>query len=268
MDPFMHPVGAFTGYWDVAQATLYAFWAFFAGLIFYLRREDKREGYPLVDDSILHSVDNTVVQGFPAVPTPKQFRTSHGTMHYAPERVPTIGIGSAVPAAPWPGAPLQPLGDPMLAAVGPGSYALRDDVDDETVGHQPLIVPMRTTPERFIDPKSPDPRGMTVRGANNRTAGVVRDLWIDRAEEMVRYLEVELTLADAPKRNVLVPMVMARIRPRTRTIMVKSILSMQFANIPATKKPDEITFAEEDRIVGYFGGGYLYATASRQGPVL
>ena len=32
---------------DGAQAALYAFWLFFAGLIYYLRREDKRSGYPL-----------------------------------------------------------------------------------------------------------------------------------------------------------------------------------------------------------------------------
>src|ERR1700755_1464410 len=36
-----------TAYMDVAQVVLYGFWIFFAGLIFYLRREDKREGYPL-----------------------------------------------------------------------------------------------------------------------------------------------------------------------------------------------------------------------------
>ena len=33
-----------------AQVVLYAFWIFFAGLILYLRREDKREGYPLESD--------------------------------------------------------------------------------------------------------------------------------------------------------------------------------------------------------------------------
>ena len=46
----MLPTAALTGYIDVAQVTLYAFWLFFAGLIFYLRREDKREGYPLDSD--------------------------------------------------------------------------------------------------------------------------------------------------------------------------------------------------------------------------
>ena len=39
--------GAITSNIDVAQVVLYAFFVFFAGLIFYLRREDRREGYPL-----------------------------------------------------------------------------------------------------------------------------------------------------------------------------------------------------------------------------
>ena len=42
--------GAFTGYIDVAQLCLYAFWLFFFGLVYYLLRENKREGYPLVSD--------------------------------------------------------------------------------------------------------------------------------------------------------------------------------------------------------------------------
>ena len=42
--------GAITPYIDVAQIALYAFWVFFAGLIYYLHREDKREGYPLESD--------------------------------------------------------------------------------------------------------------------------------------------------------------------------------------------------------------------------
>ena len=46
----MHEFGAITGYIDVAQMVLYAFWIFFAGLIYYLHREDKREGYPLVSE--------------------------------------------------------------------------------------------------------------------------------------------------------------------------------------------------------------------------
>ena len=35
--------GAITHYIDVAQLTLYVFWIFFAGLVYYLHRENKRE---------------------------------------------------------------------------------------------------------------------------------------------------------------------------------------------------------------------------------
>ena len=38
------------GNFDAAEFCLIAFFVFFAGLVFYLRREDRREGYPLEDD--------------------------------------------------------------------------------------------------------------------------------------------------------------------------------------------------------------------------
>lgn len=53
---------------DVAQIAIYAFWLFFAGLVYYLRREDKREGYPMVSDG-----PGGVIQGFPRTPGPKRF---------------------------------------------------------------------------------------------------------------------------------------------------------------------------------------------------
>ena len=53
---------------DLAQLALYAFWIFFAGLVYYLRREDKREGYPLQSDTSTRPVN-----GFPMPPAPKQF---------------------------------------------------------------------------------------------------------------------------------------------------------------------------------------------------
>ncbi|MBP8290924.1 MAG: photosynthetic reaction center subunit H, partial [Chromatiaceae bacterium] len=60
--------GALTSHLDVAQIVLYAFWLFFAGLIIYLRREDKREGYPLESDR-----SQIKVVGFPSMPEPKTF---------------------------------------------------------------------------------------------------------------------------------------------------------------------------------------------------
>ena len=41
---------AFTGNLDLASLTLWLFWIFFALLIFYIQRENMREGFPLVDD--------------------------------------------------------------------------------------------------------------------------------------------------------------------------------------------------------------------------
>ncbi len=62
----------FTPYMDITQWVLYAFWFFFFGLILYLRREDKREGYPLVSNE-----PGRTVQGFPEYPGPKEFIPTH-----------------------------------------------------------------------------------------------------------------------------------------------------------------------------------------------
>ena len=56
-----------TSYIDFAQISLYVFWIFFAGLIYYLRREDKREGYPL------ETRRRVRVQGWPPIPAEKYF---------------------------------------------------------------------------------------------------------------------------------------------------------------------------------------------------
>ncbi len=53
-------------YIDGATIAIYAFWLFFFGLIVYIRREDKREGYPL--DS-----PQGPREGWPPVPPAKQY---------------------------------------------------------------------------------------------------------------------------------------------------------------------------------------------------
>ena len=76
----MSSTGAITGYVDVAQIMVYLFWAFFAGLILYLRREDKREGYPLESERS----GDIRVEGFPKVPSAKVFELSDGSRFEAP----------------------------------------------------------------------------------------------------------------------------------------------------------------------------------------
>jgi photosynthetic reaction center H subunit len=115
--------GAITGYIDVAQVTLYVFWAFFAGLIFWLRREDKREGYPLEKRT---APAWCMVQGFPPMPRPKTFLVRDGHTYTAPPGNIDNRTVTASPN-PGPGSPLRPAGNPMLAGIGPSSWVERED---------------------------------------------------------------------------------------------------------------------------------------------
>jgi photosynthetic reaction center H subunit len=257
------PRGAITGYIDVAQVVLYAFWVFFAGLIFYLRREDKREGYPLESDRSGH----VMVQGFPAMPAPKSFLMSDGSTRTVPSAKADRRNAPVTPLLPWPGAPMEPTGDPMKDGVGPASYADRDDVPEHAIDGAPSIVPLRNLSEFALGPIDADPRGMTVIGADGASAGTVKDVWIDRAESIIRYLEVDVPTS-AGSRSALVPMTMVRVWGRNRTVKVRSILAAQFADVPPLANPNQVTKREEDRIVGYYAGGTLYATPARMGPVL
>ena len=40
----------FFGDTDLATLAIWGFWVFFAGLIYYLQKENSREGFPVVDD--------------------------------------------------------------------------------------------------------------------------------------------------------------------------------------------------------------------------
>ena len=42
--------GTFFGNFDLASLAIWMFWAFFAVLVYYLQRENMREGYPLQND--------------------------------------------------------------------------------------------------------------------------------------------------------------------------------------------------------------------------
>lgn len=258
------PTGAITSYIDVAQLVLYAFWIFFAGLVYYLHRENKREGYPLESDGRRGRV---VIQGFPAVPEPKRFVLRSGEVRLAPGpntcREP---LPNGQPTSGYPGSPIEPTGNPLLAGVGPGSYAtMRRDEPDLTLDDQPRIVPLRVATDHGVAHQGPDPRGMFVIGADDKIGGTVRDLWVDRSEAIFRYLEVEVD-GDAAGRRVLLPMTLARVGDRE--VFVKSILSTQFGDVPATRSPDQVSALEEERITAYYAAGTLYATAQRQEPLL
>jgi photosynthetic reaction center H subunit len=256
-------IGTITSQIDVAQLVLYAFWIFFALLIFYLRREDRREGYPLVEEgpATRWSTDSTVW-----IPDPKVFKLVDGrsVLAPAPERADTRPL-RAEPVGRWFGSPLEPTGNPLLAGVGPGSYAQRTDAPDVTLSGVPRIVPLRSDPAFHLESRDPDPRGFNVFGADNKIGGVVRDVWIDRSEVIIRYLEVEV--AGGTKR-VLLPSGLAVINGRARSVSVDSILSTQFADVPGRRYPDQVSLLEEEKIFGYYGAGKLYAQPSREEPLI
>jgi len=262
----MFTTGAITGYIDVAQIVLYAFGLFFAGLILYLRREDKREGYPLESDRS-ERAPRVAIQGFPAIPAAKTFRLANGTVVTAPDGRRDAREIKAAPVAPWPGAPLEPTGNPMIDGVGPASYAQRADVPDTTLEGAARIVPLRVATDHHIAAEDPDPRGMQVVGADGAIAGSVVDAWVDRSEAVLRYFEVAVS-TPAGERRVLLPVNFSRVEGDRRRIRVHALHARHFADVPVTKKADEVTLLEEERIVGYFGGGHLYAEPKRMGPWL
>jgi photosynthetic reaction center H subunit len=247
--------GALTEYVDVAQVVLYAFWIFFTGLIIYLRREDKREGYPLESDRS----DSVRVQGWPSIPAPKVFALTHGGTYEAPSWKPDTRAVAAQPAAAWPGAPLEPTGNPMLDGVGPAAYADRADKPELTFEGAPKIVPMRVATEFSVEPRDPDPRGWAVVGADGELGGTVRDLWVDRSEPQIRYLEVEVSGGS----RKLLPLALVGLDRTNERVKVNAILASQFADVPAHQDASQVTQLEEDRIGAYYASGYLYAVPSR-----
>ena len=253
--------GALLSHLDVAQVVLYAFFLFFAGLLWYLRQEDRREGYPLESEALGRQKE----RGFLFIPSPKVFRLADGSTVQAPRFDRDERPIKGTKVAPWPGAPLHPDGDPMQAEIGPGAYAMRSDTPGKTHAGTDLIVPLRVATTFAVAAEDESPVGMEVVGADGRTAGRVKDIWIDRAESVIRYYEVQL---DSAARSVLLPVTFSSVNFGRKRIEVDALLGAQFASVPTTRDPDRVTLLEEDKITAYYGAGTLYATRARVEPLL
>jgi photosynthetic reaction center H subunit len=252
----------FTQYVDLTQLLIYAFWLFFAGLIFYLQRESRREGYPLVDDMTGQSRGPDPI----LLPDPKTFRLAGGRTVTVPNAaLDSTGPVNGTKLENWYGSPLIPNGDAMASGIGPGTYVNRPDIADVTYEGHNRIVPMRVATTFSVNAEDTDPRGLPVYAADGAQAGTVKDLWIDRSEYLIRYLEIETTGG----KRVLAPInFVDTISGERRRIDIDSLNASHFANVPGLKNPDSVTMLEEEKIVAYYGAGTLYRSPDIQEPLL
>lgn len=262
------------GSFDVAELAFWLFFFFFIGLVLYLNRESRREGYPLEDDV------TGAVESMPLMAAPKKvFKLPHGRGTYVPEDVPRDSLTIAAKQSfGGGGAPYVPTGNPMKDGVGPAAYANRQDYPDLTFDGRNRIVPIGQSHEIEIAPGDPNIIGWPVYDCNVDLAGKVTDVWVDQSEHLIRYIEIETNAGD----KVLAPMMVAVVQTRgafaglmegllpdqPELVQIDAITKDQYADVPRIKTAGQITRLEEDQIQAYFGGGYLYATPERAEPVL
>ncbi|MEM6307008.1 MAG: photosynthetic reaction center subunit H [Pseudomonadota bacterium] len=255
----------FFGNFDLASVAIWSFWVFFAFLVYYLQTENMREGYPLE----LDSGEMAPNQGPFPVPSPKTFDLPHGrgtvtvpsAENEAAHRRETLALEQSSPAA---GSPFIPTGDPMVDGVGPASWTPRRDVPELDGKGHPKIVPMATL-DAFHVSAGRDPRGLRVQSGDGEPVGLITDMWVDEPEQLVRYLEIELTdQLGGGKR--LIPMQLAKIK--SDRVVVRSLYEANFPGVPTTKSPTQVTLLEEEKICAYYGGGTLYADPARLEPQL
>lgn len=242
----------FFGNFDLAQLTLYLFWLFFAGLIVYLQRENMREGFPLEDE------DGNAAANQGPFPVPENKKTFHlphgrGSVTVPDDRVEGRKDLALKRSMPSDGYPYDPTGDPMADGVGPASWAARQDWP-ELDGHGHAKIGPMASAEGFSHSAGRDPRGLSVLDRHGASVGTVTDMWIDKPESLVRYLQMDLEGGGGSR---LIPINMARITKKG--VHVRNLTAPYFARVPTTKKGDEITLLEEEKIMAFYAGGQLYA---------
>ena len=246
---------------DLASAAIWLFWIFFALLIIYIQRENMREGYPMEND------DGTAApnQGMYPVPDPKTFKLPHGrgevSVPNANGENRKVALKQTSQAN---GYPLEPTGDPMKDGVGPASWVARRDVPELDAHGHPKIIPMSANGQ-FSVSSGRDPRDLPVEAGDGAIVGKISDMWVDEPEQLVRYLEIELSPSHGDGTR-LVPMTLARIH--SDRVTVKSIFGSHFSDVPKHKSPNQVTLLEEEKISAYYAGGHLYASSERLEPQL
>ena len=240
---------------DVAQIVLYAFFAFFTALIWYLRREDRREGYPLESEAARR------VQGarLSADPVAEDLPSRRGGVAQRPDYAARRSPVKAAKVEPWPGAPLQPTrrsdarrGRPRRLQRNAPSRPLQDDAwrgSDFAAAHSAISRSRRWR----------NPIGFSVVGADHTSVGVDQSMFGSIAPKSHRALSTKCS-SPAPSRRVLLPVYFAASSRSAAASWSRRCSPNSSSNVPALGTPDRVTMLEEDRIAAYYGAGTLYAT--------
>lgn len=251
------PIGSITYHVDFAEIATVVFFVAFLAIVLFLRRKDKQEGYPLRASPF----DRTALLGFPSPrEDPTVYLLNEGGSTAAPHHYPDPPM-AAEPLYPFDGTPLSPVGNPLLAALGPGAWVVRSDQPMLTEEGDPMLQPLRGLHGWSLEGQEADPRGMTVFDWRWREVGTVVDVWIDRSIKILRILEVDMQPHLASGARVLVPIFHTVVRERAREVQVTALDVHQFADIPRPAHPDRITAREDDRLNAYFAAGRFYRDA-------
>ena len=240
--------GEITRHIDLPQIAFWLFFLFFLGLCYHLRQNDKREGYPMKASPF----SSRKLLGFPEPGTPLEYVLNEGGTTIAPhfyEPPPT----SAEPLYSFDGTPLSPVGNPLLAALGPGAWVMRRDEPMRTEDGELLLQPQRRLPEWTVGKDDASPVGMTVFDWRWNKVGTVHDIWIDMGIKIIRMLEVDVSAG-----RFLVPIYHTQINEKRREVRVTALAATQFADIPRPAQPDVITAREDERLNAYFAAGNFY----------
>ena len=203
------------------------------------------------------------MQGWPAMPAAEDLparatAAPRGAAHgHAPSR-------PREPTGAWPGAPLEPTGDPMVDGVGPARLRrCAPTCPTSRSTAQPKIVPLRVATDFHVDARDPDPRGMTVVGADGAVGGVVRDVWVDRSEAHDPLPRGRGAGAGGARR-VLLPVNFTRIDAAAAQVDVKVDPRRAVRRrARASRSPTRSRCAKRTGSCAYYGGGTLYAEPSR-----
>lgn len=244
---------------DLAQIAFWVFFLLFLGMVWFLRRNDKREGYPMYASPFTRQR----LLGFPLPPPPHTYVLNEGGRTDTPHLYQQAGP-RAEPFRRFDGTPYTPVGNPLTACLGPGAWVMRRDEPMMTEKHEPVLKPLRELDDWTIAAGETDPRGMTVFDWRWRGVGRVHDIWVDRAIRIIRLLEIDL---DGGGR-VLTPIYHTNINEKRREVRVTALQAHQFPGIPMPAQDNLITAREDERLNAYFAAGRFYRQSDLTDPQL